>query len=355
MPVSRSLTVRLLLAAAVSATAALTTVASAEDGPVTLADVSIPASDGVELVGDVHLPAAKGRFPAVVDMEPYGRSSDDRLRRRGLRPRQHRRPRLRQERRRPVPALRRASSRTSYDVVEWVAKQPWSNGKVALYGYSYSAITALLGAAQAAAAPDGGRRRPPADRPLPRRALAQRPLRPGLRRPVVRRARPARRRSASARSRRRSTAGPAVRRRDAPDDRSTARSTRSARCSAKVEQHHGPRLHDFTGWQDMYSRGDLRLHRRLASKTPRCSWIDASTHHGTGQAGEVGAPYGDAPLGLDAGLNTPLPDRRGRGVARPLRQGRAQRRRPAAARALLRPGRPHAGTTRRRGGRCRRA
>src|SRR5258706_184924 len=34
-----------------------------------------------------------------------------------------------------------------YDVVEWIARQPWSNGKVALSGYSYSAITALLGAA----------------------------------------------------------------------------------------------------------------------------------------------------------------------------------------------------------------
>ena len=35
-----------------------------------------------------------------------------------------------------------------YETVEWVAKQPWSNGKVALYGYSYSAITSLLGAAK---------------------------------------------------------------------------------------------------------------------------------------------------------------------------------------------------------------
>src|SRR4051794_41972325 len=42
----------------------------------TLSDVTIPASDGVNLVGDVHLPAdGKGRYPAVVDMEPYGRSS----------------------------------------------------------------------------------------------------------------------------------------------------------------------------------------------------------------------------------------------------------------------------------------
>src|SRR5439155_8002592 len=33
------------------------------------------------------------------------------------------------------------------DVIEWIARQPWSNGKVVLYGYSYSAITSLLGAA----------------------------------------------------------------------------------------------------------------------------------------------------------------------------------------------------------------
>jgi len=33
------------------------------------------------------------------------------------------------------------------DVVKWIERQPWSNGHVALYGYSYSAITALLGAA----------------------------------------------------------------------------------------------------------------------------------------------------------------------------------------------------------------
>ena len=39
------------------------------------ADVTIPASDGVNLVGDVYLPSDGARFPAVVDMEPYGRSS----------------------------------------------------------------------------------------------------------------------------------------------------------------------------------------------------------------------------------------------------------------------------------------
>src|SRR3954452_19169829 len=47
----------------------------------------------------------------------------------------------------------------------------------------------------------------------------------------------------------------------------------------------------FTGWQDMYSRGDLRLIDGLASRN-KLLVIDPSTHHGTGNAGEVGAPYG---------------------------------------------------------------
>ena len=198
---------------------------------VTMADVTIPASDGVSLVGDVHLPGdGTGRYPAVVDMEPYGRSSLDRRT-------------SRTATRASTPtcaAAARAAARCAcsaqreqqdvYDVVEWVAKQPWSNGQVALYGYSYSAITALLGAALQPPHLDARRRRPPADRPLPRRRLAQRPLRPGLRRPVVRR--PDRRagRSASAPQPQyldRAQQQFAVETRLIP---STARSTRSARC-----------------------------------------------------------------------------------------------------------------------------
>src|ERR671931_1187974 len=55
------------------------TTAAPASADVTLADVTIPASDGVNLVGDVHLPGdGKGRVPAVVDMEPYGRSTSTR-------------------------------------------------------------------------------------------------------------------------------------------------------------------------------------------------------------------------------------------------------------------------------------
>ena len=60
-----------LLAGAVLLVVAMPALA---DASVKMADITIPASDGVNLVGDVYLPSAHGKFPAVVDMEPYGRS-----------------------------------------------------------------------------------------------------------------------------------------------------------------------------------------------------------------------------------------------------------------------------------------
>jgi putative CocE/NonD family hydrolase len=50
-------------------------------------------------------------------------------------------------------------------------------------------------------------------------------------------------------------------------------------------------VYAFTGWQDMYTRGDLRLIDGLASRH-KLLVVDPSTHHGTGHGGEVGAPYG---------------------------------------------------------------
>ncbi|TML33310.1 MAG: hypothetical protein E6G29_12305 [Actinobacteria bacterium] len=46
----------------------------------------------------------------------------------------------------------------------------------------------------------------------------------------------------------------------------------------------------FSGWSDMYSRGDLWLLDGLPAKH-KLLWIDASTHHGTGRGGELDAPY----------------------------------------------------------------
>src|SRR6476661_6298107 len=116
------------------------------DSSVKMPDVTIPASDGVNLVGDVYLPSAQGRFPAVVDMEPYGRSTATPFLQNGY---AHVNTDVRGSGKSggALCLLCLREQEDVYDVIEWIAKQPWSNGHVALYGYSYSAITSLLGAA----------------------------------------------------------------------------------------------------------------------------------------------------------------------------------------------------------------
>ena len=126
--------------------AALLLAAAPASASVKHADVTIPASDGVNLVGDVYLPNTDGKYPAVIDMEPYGRSTSTPFLDAGY---AHVNTDVRGSGKSggALCLLCKREQQDVYDVVEWVAKQPWSNGQVALSGYSYSAITALLGAA----------------------------------------------------------------------------------------------------------------------------------------------------------------------------------------------------------------
>ncbi|HUZ29606.1 MAG TPA: CocE/NonD family hydrolase [Solirubrobacteraceae bacterium] len=253
-----------------------------------LSNVTVPASDGVNLVGDVYLPAdGKGRYPAVVDMEPYGRSTSTAYVDRGY-------ARINTDVRGSgmsggaLCLLCLREQEDVRDVVEWIAKQPWSNGHVALYGYSYSAITSLLGAALRPAHLDAvvvGH--PPTD---PYRDVvwqngpydqgfvyqwfagqtAAQSIGIGYQPQILDRAQ----QQFAAETRLLPYDGPVY------YERSVL---------AKVSQIKVP-IYVFTGWEDMYSRGDLRLIDAL--RTPSLLVIDASTHHGTGQAGELGAPYG---------------------------------------------------------------
>src|SRR5258705_9363064 len=125
---------RALRALPLTAVAALLAAAPAS-ASVKQPDVTITASDGVNLVGDVYLPAAQGKFPAVVDMEPYGRSSATPFLDAGY---AHVNTDVRGSGKSggALCLLCRREQEDVYDVVEWIAKQPWSNGKVALSGYS---------------------------------------------------------------------------------------------------------------------------------------------------------------------------------------------------------------------------
>ena len=117
-----------------------------------LDDVAVPMRDGTKLRADVFLPNGDGPFPTVVERTPY----DKRL------------PGLREVYRRLAEAGyavvaqdlrgRFASEGTfhpnivpgwtdaedGYETIEWAAAQPWSSGRVGIFGHSYSSWAAWV-------------------------------------------------------------------------------------------------------------------------------------------------------------------------------------------------------------------
>src|SRR4051812_39284797 len=284
------------------ACAALFCLAAPASAATTLSDITIPASDGVNLVGDVHLPAdGKGRYPAVVDMEPYGRSSSTDYVAQGY-ARVNTDVRGSGKSGGALCLLCLREQQDVRDVVEWIARQPWSNGHVALYGYSYSAITSLLGAAQQPPHLDAvvvGH--PPTD---PYRDVV---WHNGLYDQGFVSQWFAGQTAAQ-------SAG------IGPQPQVLDRAQQQFAIETRLIAHDGPVYQErsvlarmdrirvpvyvFTGWQDMYSRGDLRLIDGLPREALLV--IDPSTHHGTGHAGEVGAPYDDG-SGGGVALSAPPP------------------------------------------------
>ncbi|MBI4541084.1 MAG: CocE/NonD family hydrolase [Gemmatimonadetes bacterium] len=113
-------------------------------------DVRMPMRDGVELSADMWMPADTGRYPTVLVRTPYIKSSG-------------RYPRLGRfyARRGYVFVVQDArgrgdsqgsfdfffaDARDGYDTVEWIAAQPWSNGRVGMVGGSYLATVQWLAA-----------------------------------------------------------------------------------------------------------------------------------------------------------------------------------------------------------------
>ncbi len=274
----------------------------AQAAPTTLTDVTITASDGVHLVGDVHLPDGAGRFPAIVDMEPYGRASATTYLANGY---AHVNTDVRGSGKSggALCLLCEREQRDVYDVVEWVAAQPWSNGKVVLYGYSYSAITALLGAAlQPPHLTTVVVGHPPTD-----------PYRDVLWHNGLYDQGFVEQWFAGQTATQAVGLGPQPQYLDRKDQLFAFETRLNDLDSplyqersvlAKVKAIQVP-VYVFTGWEDAYSRGDLRLIDALAPQAQL--WIDASTHHGTGQVGEVGAPYGGGPTDLSPTLNSSPP------------------------------------------------
>ena len=124
-------------------------------------DVRIPARDGVELSANIWRPlprpdAPDERFPAILEMIPYGkdnwRRAADMTRGEWFAARGYAlcRVDVRGTGSSGGVALDEYTAdetRDGYDAVEWLAAQPWCDGAVAMWGISYGGFTAIQVAA----------------------------------------------------------------------------------------------------------------------------------------------------------------------------------------------------------------
>jgi uncharacterized protein len=123
-----------------------------------LRDVRIPVSDGLELSANLWLPGPRRdgtgltALPAILEMIPYRkddwRAASDESRGEWLAARGYAFCRLdvRGTGSSPGIALDEYTARETqdgYDAVEWLAAQPWSNGKVGMWGISYGGFTSI--------------------------------------------------------------------------------------------------------------------------------------------------------------------------------------------------------------------
>jgi uncharacterized protein len=116
-------------------------------------DVATPMRDGTVLYADVYRPHAAGRYPVILLRTPYNKAL----------------PRIAYLQLDPMRAASRGyalvvqdtrgrfasegvfypfrhEAEDGYDTVEWAASQPWSDGKVGMYGASYMGATQWLAA-----------------------------------------------------------------------------------------------------------------------------------------------------------------------------------------------------------------
>ncbi len=110
----------------------------------------VPMRDGVKLATTVYLPPGDGPFPVVLTRTPYGKDAM-------YGPQAHKLflekgyVRVAQDVRGKFKSEGKYVAfgddmLDGYDTIEWIAKQPWSNGKVGMYGPSAMGITQNLAA-----------------------------------------------------------------------------------------------------------------------------------------------------------------------------------------------------------------
>ena len=125
-------------------------------------DVMVEMRDGVRLAADIYLPNAKGRFPALLSISPYGKEmqrlpvpdfpTDTKLGNGGIesgitdyfvsRGYVHIIADCRGtgSSKGAYGLFARKGFEDGYDLIEWIAKKPWCDGNVGMLGISYNAM-----------------------------------------------------------------------------------------------------------------------------------------------------------------------------------------------------------------------
>lgn len=126
-------------------------------------DVAVKLRDGVTIYTDILRPVGDGKVPAIVAWSPYGKTIPQRDIMSGVDPKEvtglsksegpdagfwvcHGYAVVNPDARGAgksegdLYAWGRVDGQDGYDVIEWIAQQPWSTGKVALHGTSWLAI-----------------------------------------------------------------------------------------------------------------------------------------------------------------------------------------------------------------------
>lgn len=118
-------------------------------------NIACPMRDGTVLRCDIYRPALGGRFPVLLNRTPYGKTHPkyvtslilhpfDAITRGYVVVVQDTRGRYESD---GEWTPLHGEAEDGYDTVEWAARQPWSNGDVAIFGSSYMGVTALQAAA----------------------------------------------------------------------------------------------------------------------------------------------------------------------------------------------------------------
>lgn len=111
-------------------------------------DVMVPMRDGVKLATNVFLPAGEGPWPVVLSRTPYGKGRAKSREKRELKYLQSGYVRVVQDCRGRFDSEGEYRAfiddmNDGYDTVEWIAAQPWCDGKVGMIGGSALGITAI--------------------------------------------------------------------------------------------------------------------------------------------------------------------------------------------------------------------